>query len=152
MLVLAGDRGGVDPLLAAAGVTAKALAPVAGEPSLLRVLRTLNETTGGVAKQLIGPHRQALLDEHPELAREIEAGPWHWQRPAESPVTSMLAALAAEATRGVLVTTADHALLSGDTVRAFVTGACSQWGQRGCRLCTPRKRLWLPPRARVEPP
>ena len=40
-LVLAGQRRGTDPMAAAAGLSHKALLPVAGVPMLLRVLAAL---------------------------------------------------------------------------------------------------------------
>ena len=45
-LVLAGQRRGTDPMAAAAGVSHKALLPVAGVPMLLRVVSALRSTPG----------------------------------------------------------------------------------------------------------
>ena len=102
-LVLAGSRrGAADAVALAAGVSHKALLPVGGTPMLLRVLEALRASPG------IGRIIVQIEDPATTLAAypEIEA------RPAgASPARSVEAALA-EFGAPLLVTTADHALLT----------------------------------------
>ena len=122
LVLLAGDRGGTDPLAVYHGVSSKALVPIDGEPIILRVMRTLEESTFS-ERLLIGPHRDTL-DGAPELRAQIEAHGWRWLPPAASPAASVATALAqVESPGGVLVTTADHGLLSAALVDEFCAAA-----------------------------
>lgn len=122
LVLLAGDRGGADPLAAYHGVSSKALVPIDGEPIILRVMRTLEGSTFR-ERLLIGPHREAL-EAAPELRAQIDAQDWRWLPPGGSPATSVTTALAEVAQpAGVLVTTADHALLSTAMIDEFYTAA-----------------------------
>ncbi|MBB4659293.1 NTP transferase domain-containing protein [Parvularcula dongshanensis] len=114
-LVLAGRRGGDDPLLAAhPGLATKALLPVAGRPMVERVLEALD----GFDVWISG------------LTAE-EAPARHIAPPAASPASAVLAAAEAGAPLPLLVTTADHALLTRELVDAFVTQAKAS----GADLC-----------------
>jgi CTP:molybdopterin cytidylyltransferase MocA len=122
LVLLAGDRGGTDPLAVYHGVSSKALVPIDGEPIILRVMRTLEESTFS-ERLLIGPRRETL-DAAPELRAQIDAQGWRWLPPAASPAASVATALAqVESPGGVLVTTADHGLLSTTLVDEFRTAA-----------------------------
>jgi len=120
-IVLAGSRGPADPVAAAAGVSHKALAPVAGVPMLARVLATL-AAVPRVGRVLVPIDRPELLHGHPAFAAYLDGG---WLRvlpAAPSPSRSVLAALdAAEAPFPCLVTTADHPLLTPEMVEHFWT-------------------------------
>jgi GTP:adenosylcobinamide-phosphate guanylyltransferase len=105
-LVLAGSRAGApDPMAAAAGLAHKALLPVAGVPMLLRVLRALRETPGigriAVCAQQASAMLATIGAAGDVLAREAAAGP-----------SQSVAAMLAEFGTPLLVTTADHALLT----------------------------------------
>jgi len=122
LVLLAGDRGGTDPLAVYHGVSSKALVPIDGEPIILRVMRTLEESTFR-ERLLIGPRRETL-DGAPELRAQIDAQGWRWLPPAASPAASVATALTqVEHAAGVLVTTADHGLLSASLVDEFRTAA-----------------------------
>jgi GTP:adenosylcobinamide-phosphate guanylyltransferase len=118
VIVLAGDRGPDDPLCRAAGVPAKALVPVAGRAVLLRVLDAV-EACAGASRTLCGPAQDALAGAANVQAR-LDAGGWHWLAPAASPARSVLAALEhAGLDAPVLLTTADHALLTPEVLDTF---------------------------------
>lgn len=117
-IVLAGDRGGHDDLLRAAGVDAKVMAPVAGTPMIERVLSALSASASIETGSVCGP-ASAVVDAHPELARAIAAAGFGWLAPATGPAASAVAAMTQLARWPVLLTTADHALLSPPIVEHF---------------------------------
>ncbi|HTO83668.1 MAG TPA: nucleotidyltransferase family protein [Methylomirabilota bacterium] len=121
-LVLAGSRGADDPLAVQAGVAGKALAPVGGIPMLLRVIRTLRQapSVGRVAvcldAALLAGADPALAD---EIAADVPAVP-----PGATPGDSVQQALGRlEGAPPLLVTTADHPLLTPAMVEYFLTAA-----------------------------
>ena len=79
LVLLAGDRGGTDPLALYHGVSSKALVPIDDEPLILRVMRTL-EGSPFRERLLIGPHREAL-EAAPELRAHIDSRGWRWLPP-----------------------------------------------------------------------
>ena len=104
-LVLAGQRRGTDPMAAAAGVSHKALLPVAGVPMLLRVLAALRATPG-IA-------RIVVAIEAPEVTLDGIGGlDGVVLRPAGGSPARSAAAVFEEFGAPLLVTTADHALLT----------------------------------------
>ncbi|HSO42248.1 MAG: nucleotidyltransferase family protein [Rhodospirillales bacterium] len=122
-LVLAGRRGGEDALARAAGVTHKCLIPVGGRPMLVRVLTAL---AGCRAVGLIG----VSIDD-PEAARTaIAAMPEEASArvrvfaSAETPSLSVAAAIdELDQPPPLLVTTADHPLLTPELVELFAAEA-----------------------------
>ena len=132
-LILAADRTAEDPVRLATGAVCKAVAPVAGRAMLLRVLDALEAVKAIKRVVLCGPPPEAAA-RLPEL-REYLARPrvTHLQaRP--TPDQSVLAGLAAvreadsaaATTERVLLTTADHALLSAEMLEHFLAaGAAS---------------------------
>lgn len=122
-LVMAGDRRPDDPLLIAQDSTCKALIPVAGVTMLERVLAALAASDCIERTMLVGPSAAALASSA-DLQRRIDDGEPGWLAPATSPTESALAGLAALQSAGpVLVTTADHALLSAEIVQYFIAEA-----------------------------
>lgn len=111
-IVLAGSRGPTDPVAVAAGVSHKAFADVAGKAMLARVLETL------AAVPRIGRVIVVIEPGAPELpgtgAQRLDAAP--------SPSLSALAGFK-QAEVPVLVTTADHPLLTPEMVEHFMAGA-----------------------------
>lgn len=111
-VVLAGSRGAADPVAQAAGVSHKAFAEIAGKPMIAHVLDTL-----AAAPSVDGA---VVVIEHaaPELprpgVRRIDA--------LRSPSLSALAGFEA-AGAPVLVTTADHPLLTVEMVEHFIAAA-----------------------------
>lgn len=118
-LLVAGRRPGVDPLAAHFGVEDKALIPVAGEPMLSRVARTL------VDHPAIG--RVLILAQEPD--RLIASVPWMAQHPAIAPCpggNSVSAAVSNGIAGGMfpyLLTTADNVLLEPAMIDSFIAGA-----------------------------
>lgn len=122
-LLLAGQRPGVDPLAASFGVELKALIEVGGAPMLARVARTLLACPE-VARVVVLAQDTAALTAHPGTA-------WIANEPrvafaaSGAGIAASVAAIAGSAAAPwpVLVTTADHPLLTPAMVAAFVAGA-----------------------------
>lgn len=116
-LVLAGSRGPKDPVAAMAEFSHKALVPVFGTAMLQRVVEALLES-GLVGRILIAIEAPDLVREIPRLAALMDEGRVAVLPAAPSPARSVLAGLQAAGTP-LLVTTADHALLTAEMVRHF---------------------------------
>lgn len=112
-LVLAGSRGGPDPLAEAAGVSHKALIRLEG--------RTLLERVVGALRQA-GATRIAVSASHPEVRRAAEALGVEVLEAAAGPSASVEAGAAALGTP-LLVTTSDHALLQPEWISRFLADA-----------------------------
>jgi GTP:adenosylcobinamide-phosphate guanylyltransferase len=122
-LVLAGTRGEGDPLARAQAARHRALIDVAGVPMLLRVVRALRACpeVGAIAVSIDEP---AGLDSVPELAGYVRDGSLAVHRSLSSPSRSALDALDRLAPPGpLLVTTADHPLLTPAIVGHFLAAA-----------------------------
>ena len=129
-LVLAGERGTTDPLLENTDAGCKALLPVGGTPMLYRVLDALTYSDQIGPILISGPDRSQLQHSR-HLTDGIAAGRWNWCQPGRSPSTSASAALQSLPDADpVLLTTADHALLSPGVVDHF----CAAARQSGCDL------------------
>jgi CTP:molybdopterin cytidylyltransferase MocA len=121
-ILLAGERPGGDPLAAAVRAPAKALIPVAGEVMLSRVARTL------LAVPSIG--KVVILAQDPERLLAM-APAWMATEPrvgtavAGGGISTSLAGIAGTpaAPWPVLVTTADHPLLTVSMIEHFMAGA-----------------------------
>ena len=111
-IILAGDRGPEDPVARETGARCKAMADVAGRPLLGRVLDTLGRCDDIAECRVVGPAAE-IVDANPALTAMIDEAGAQWIAPGDSPVASALAALDTIAPdRPVLITTADHALLT----------------------------------------
>lgn len=127
-IVLAGDRGPGDPVAVSAGVSCKALVPVGGRPMVLRVLDTLRNSPAIDSIVVCGCSSRLLADSA-ELKALIAAGKVSWVENEPSPSLSAQAALGVlPDDRAVLVTTADHALLTPPMVEHF----CTRAARTGC--------------------
>ena len=116
-LVLAGRRGPKDSLARAAGQSHKACIAVAGVPMLVRVLTGLR--TARLVRDIV-----VSIDDASVLADCAAAGDITFHASLSSPAASVLDYFEAHGARGpVLVTTADHALLSPVMVEYFCTAA-----------------------------
>ena len=119
-LILAGSRGPDDPMAKAAGVSHKALLPVAGVPMLLRVAEALQQT-GKFQRLYVCIEDPGVVFRVPGLeamhrARLLETIP-----AAESPAASVAAALKRiDLSRPLLITTADHPLLTAAMLQQFL--------------------------------
>jgi CTP:molybdopterin cytidylyltransferase MocA len=116
-LILAGSRGPNDPIAALTGVAHKALAPIAGQPMLSYVLTAVHAVPG-VRRIFI------CIDEATDIAEAAQGVPFSRVAPASSPAASVAAALAAiDGNRPLLVTTADHPLLTAEMIGHFLDHA-----------------------------
>jgi GTP:adenosylcobinamide-phosphate guanylyltransferase len=128
-LVLAGSRGAADPVATACGVPHKALAPVAGVPMLLRVVQAL-QASSRIRRIVLQSNAPDLFDAIPALQQQIAAGHITVLQAAASPAQSVAQAMAAlEGELPVLVTTADHALLTAQMVDHFCDQASASGGE-----------------------
>ena len=122
-LLLAGQRPGVDALAAVFGETRKALIRVDGVPMLARVARTLLDSPG-IARVVILAQDAVSLAEAPGcewLASESRIG---FAVSGGGIATSVLAVGGTPAAPWpILVTTADHPLLTPAMIAAFIAGA-----------------------------
>ena len=107
-LVLAGQRAEGDPMAKAAGIALKAMLPVGGQPMLARVTEALRKTP------VVG--RIVVSIPHPEPAEGLGIEPIMTEA---SPSLSVMAAID-QLPSPLLVTTADHALLTPEIVQHFV--------------------------------
>lgn len=119
-VVLAGSRPSGDPVARHAGVSHKALVPVGGRPMVARVVDALNRCTrvGRIAVVIEDP---AVLRTVPGIDALIDQGAVIG---VESAVTPSLSAAKAVTALGddypILLTTADHAMLTTDMVDLFL--------------------------------
>jgi CTP:molybdopterin cytidylyltransferase MocA len=116
---MAGSRASGDPLATATGVAHKALAPIAGVPMLARVVETLR-AAAPVGRIVVCGFNAALIDVTPRLATVLRAQELEFDRGGDTPGASALHAVRElSLAPPVLVTTADHPLLSAATVDEF---------------------------------
>lgn len=124
-IVLAADREGLSPVAGAAGVSCKALAPVAGRPMLERVLSALAQAREVERSLVCGPSASIVAQE-PALQQLLGPAQVGWIEPEASPSLSVLAALEhLPEDAPVLLTTCDHALLISEMVDYFCSKARS---------------------------
>lgn len=119
-LVLAADRTANDPVAVKTGMACKAIAPIHGTPMIIRVLDALEAS--GMIKTIVvcGPPESALPG-CPELEKRIECGRVTWLPNLDSPSRSANSGLSRiDKDAPVLLTTADHALLTASIVQYFL--------------------------------
>jgi molybdopterin-guanine dinucleotide biosynthesis protein A len=122
-VVLAGDRSSGDSVATAAGVSSKSLTPVGGRPMVLRVLDALEAAREIEGIVLCGPDKSAV-DQDRELCVRIGSGKVKWLASQATPSSSTYHAMQSlPDSTPVLVTTADHALLTAEIVDYFCSGA-----------------------------
>ncbi|MEX6725230.1 nucleotidyltransferase family protein [Parapedomonas caeni] len=123
-LVPAGRRPGRDPLAEHFGVSFKAIIPVGGEPMVGRVVRALLATPG-IGRVVLLTQEPELLMTHPDLTWLADDPRVGFRTSRESISASVLDAMAALDGDGspLLLTTADHALLTPAMVASFLTPA-----------------------------
>ena len=119
-IVLAADRTGKDPITQFTGAACKAFAEVGGIPMVIRVLDALQACQQITSIILCGPP-ETLHSHCPELQRRIDSGQVAWIPNLDSPSRSANSALQQiPADVSVLITTADHALLTPVIVQQFL--------------------------------
>jgi GTP:adenosylcobinamide-phosphate guanylyltransferase len=129
-VILAGKRPGEDPVAEAAGVACKSFAPIDGRPMVLRVLDALAGTRQVGSQIMCGPS-PSIITHEPELQARIQTGQIKWMDCLSTPSASTYSVLQSlRQNIPVLVTTADHALLTSQIVDFF----CDQARRSGCDL------------------
>lgn len=118
-LVLAGSRGLPDPMAERAGVSHKALLPIAGIPMLIRVLNAIRplRVEGHIGRIVVSTEHPDMLDSLAAQGFAVEDV--EFLKASGSPSQSVAQALE---TLGVplFVTTADHALLKPEWIAYFL--------------------------------
>lgn len=123
-VILAGERPGGSPLSHAFSVSASVMVPVAGEPSLARVMQAIadsSQATGGV---ICGPTADAVASSE-ELQKLLQNPNYSWLEQATGPAASALSALEKLDHFPALLTAGDHALLTAEIVDEFCKHALS---------------------------
>ncbi len=119
-IVLAADRTGSDPIAVKTGMACKAIAPICGTPMIIRVLDALEASEMVKTIIICGPPKFAIPD-CPELESRIASGRVIWLPNLDSPSRSADSGLAhIDQNSPVLLTTADHALLTSSIVQHFL--------------------------------
>ncbi len=118
-LILAGERGGRNPVAQAAGVTEKCWVPAAGVPMLLRVVDTLCQCRA-VSRIAISLQAGATDEDREALAQRAAGLELALMPSGASPTASILEAVGSlEDPYPLLITTADHPLLNAEMVDHF---------------------------------
>lgn len=135
-LVLAGERGGGNPVAEAAGVREKCWAPAAGVPMVLRVVDTLSQCRA-IARIAISLPAGAADEDRASLSRRSAGVGLVVLASGASPTVSILAAVdALDGPYPLLITTADHPLLEAEMVDHFWQ-ACAELGVDVAAAVTP---------------
>jgi GTP:adenosylcobinamide-phosphate guanylyltransferase len=117
VIVLAGERPGGNPLARALGKSAGILVDVAGKSCVSRVLEALAGSQSIAAGVMIGPEPSVANSE--EMRQLFAVHDFSWLEPATGPAESALIALNSLSHRPVLITSADHALLTPAIIDTF---------------------------------
>ena len=114
-IILAGQRPGTDKIAAHFGMTYKALVPLAGEPMLTHVVRTMNGHTR-IGRVII------LAQDIEVIAQAAHAGGGGELRQSNDGISASLKALldSGDITWPWIVTTADHPLLTDAMISEFL--------------------------------
>lgn len=147
-LLLAGQRPGIDPLAAHFNIASKVLVPLAGEPMLSRVARTLvnHPAIGRVTivaqdvEALVADPGCAWLGAHPRI--ELSKG----RDTISQAVLDMMGEPTLQAP--VLITTGDHPLLNGAMIDEFLQKARAAQSDIAVALVAKSALLRLLPDAR----
>ncbi len=120
-VILAGERPGGSTLSRAFNISASVMVPVAGKPSLARVMQAIKNSRQADGGIICGPSSDVVA--HSEDLKNLFQHPdFKWLAPATGPAASALAALKKLNHFPALLTAGDHALLTGEIVDDF----CSQ--------------------------
>lgn len=127
-IILAGERAASDPLRDETGVACKALLKIDGEIMIRRVINALEGAASVASIHLSGP-TEACVQSDPGLSALIDEQRVDWTGPGPTPSTSahqMLRRFPKD--QPVLITTADHPLLTSEIVDHF----CRESLKTGC--------------------
>jgi CTP:molybdopterin cytidylyltransferase MocA len=119
VIVLAGDRTKADALIEASDGDCKAMIDIDGLPMVRRVLNALRAAQLVNSITLSGPEASETAKDE-VLTQWIDSGEVGWLEPSASPSTSAFSVMQAiPPDEPILVTTADHPLLTQEMVDAF---------------------------------
>lgn len=119
-LVLAADRTANDPVAIKSGMVCKAFTPICGIPMIIRVLDAL-EASGMIRSIILCGPPESMLPGCTELEQRIGRGDITWVPNLDSPSRSANRGLEhIDESVPVLLTTADHALLTPEIVQYFL--------------------------------
>ena len=124
VIVLSGERPGGGLLARHFGVAANALVSVAGIPTIERVVTTLRQSRI-VGEGLISGPIASVVEGSAVFSRLLAPGDYSWIAPESGPAESALAAVRHLDRWPVLMTTADHALLTPQIIEAFCAQAAA---------------------------
>ncbi len=130
-VILAGERPVASALAHAFNVPASVLVPVAGKPTLLRVIEAIRDsqfTGGGV---ICGPAPE-IVEKTRVLQELLQQPDFEWVKPAKGPAASALMVLEKLRDYPVLLATGDHALLTAEIVDEFCNRALLSSRTTGC--------------------
>ncbi len=117
-VILAGERPGGSALSHAFGISASVMVPVAGKPSLARVMQAIEDSQQAGSGIICGPSADVIAN-YQELETLLQQPGYEWLAPASGPASSALSALDKLDHFPALLTAGDHALLSGEIVDDF---------------------------------
>ncbi len=130
-IVLAGERPGGNAVSHAFDIPASVLVPVAGKPSLQRVVEALTASHHVQGGLICGPTAD-VLDHSEELQKILGSPGFQWLAPATGPAASALRALEELDHYPALLTAGDHALLTPEIVDDFCQQALALAGSSDC--------------------
>ena len=115
VVILAGKRAGnADPIALAAGVSHKCVAPVAGVPMIVRVVRTVTQALPD-SLVLVSIDEPAVVEAIPEIADGVARGQLRLVE-ASANIVDSIATAVRSGPLPTIVTTADNVLLSADAL------------------------------------
>ena len=117
-VILAGERPGGSPLSHAFKVPASVMVPVAGKPSLARVIQAIEDSRQVSHGIICGPSFDVITGSD-ELKDLLEQSGYDWLAPATGPAASAMSALEKLDHFPSLLTAGDHALLTGEIIDDF---------------------------------
>ena len=117
-VILAGERPGGSPLSRAFNISASVMVPVAGKPSLARVMQAIGDSQRADGGIICGPSIDAVNNSE-ELKNLLQHPDFEWLEQATGPAASALSALETLDHYPALLTAGDHALLTGEIVDDF---------------------------------
>jgi GTP:adenosylcobinamide-phosphate guanylyltransferase len=124
-VILAGERPGGSPISHAFNVAASVMVPVAGQPSLARVMRAITDSSYANGGIICGPSSE-VISECKELSDLLRHEQFEWLVPSTGPAASALSALEKLDHFPALLTAGDHALLNPEIVDEFCKSAFSK--------------------------
>ena len=117
-IILAGERPEGNEVSRAFNISASVMVPVAGKPSLQRVIAAIDKSESVRGGVICGPS-QTAIEKSDELSQLLEMTDHKWLKPDTGPAASAFAALQQLNHYPALLTAGDHALLTSDIVDEF---------------------------------